>query len=114
METATDIISLLVGLIVGAFCGALSAIMLSRQRREGEFLEGLPRCPVPPPSPGAEPVMFYYEDAVDAWVPVPDELAQYLHQVLDEDDLGHHERAIIRLKKVYLTREEFDALKDAN
>jgi hypothetical protein len=52
------------------------------------------------------PYLFYYEDAVDSWVPMPDKLENFM-LAEDQPDIEEIE---VRFKRVDMTDEEFDAL----
>jgi len=51
------------------------------------------------------PRLFYWEEAVDAWCPVPVDIC-----VLDPEDLDEGEVTTIQFKRVDMTDAEFDAL----
>lgn len=52
------------------------------------------------------PYLFYLEEAVDAWLPAPKELAM----LLSETSLAESEITSIEFKRIDLTDEEFDSL----
>ena len=53
------------------------------------------------------PYLFYYEDAVDCWIPVPDKLENII-SVSDNMDVG--EFIEIKFNRVDLTDREYDNL----
>lgn len=52
------------------------------------------------------PYLFYYEDAVDAWVPVPAEIAM----IISTTSLDDKEKISIEFKRIDLTDEEYAAI----
>lgn len=50
-----------------------------------------------------KPILFYYEDALDCWIPA-DNLSAYDHEEVGEFEL--------RFKVVWMNQTEFDALED--
>ncbi len=52
------------------------------------------------------PYLFYYEDAVDAWVPAPDEIAM----IISTTSLDDKEKISIEFKRIDLTDEEYAAI----
>lgn len=52
---------------------------------------------------------FYWEEAVDAWVPAPDRLENI---ILDEDDLDAGEDIEIRFRVMEMTDHEFESMKE--
>jgi len=52
------------------------------------------------------PYLFYYEDAFDAWVPAPAEIAM----ILSTTSLGENEKLSIEFKRIDLTDEEYSAI----
>lgn len=53
-----------------------------------------------------KPRLFYWEEAIDRWVPVPKE-TEY---IINTDCLGDGDVEEIQFKRVDMTDEEFDAL----
>lgn len=53
--------------------------------------------------------LFYYEEAVNAWVPAPEKI----EHILGVDNFGGDETIEIEFKVVNLTDEELDNLPDA-
>lgn len=54
-----------------------------------------------------KPRLFYYEIALDAWIPVPEKTNEMVNTDLFESE---EERLEIEFKCVYMTDEEFDNL----
>jgi hypothetical protein len=56
---------------------------------------------------GKKPRLFYYEDAVDAWIPAPEQI----EDILDIDSFSFDEEVIkIRFKRFDMTDHELDNL----
>lgn len=50
--------------------------------------------------------LFYYEDAVNAWVPVPEKV----ESIIDSDNLDESEETEIRFKRFDMTEVEFSQI----
>ena len=50
--------------------------------------------------------LFYYEDSVNAWVPVPDKVSE----IFDFDSYKDGQEVELRLQFAEMTQEEFDAI----
>jgi len=64
------------------------------------------------PADGKQPRLFYFEDAVNAWAPVPaaleDGLLDWLYYELEGDDSAQPEP--VQFRRDFLTDDEFDAI----
>ena len=52
------------------------------------------------------PYLFYYEEAINAWVPVPDKM----ENLMSAEDQPEIEEIEIRFKRIDMTDEEIDSL----
>jgi hypothetical protein len=53
--------------------------------------------------PLLKPYLFYFEEAVNAWVPAPKEVSA----IIDTDNLGESEDQEIKFKRFDMTEDEF-------
>jgi len=53
------------------------------------------------------PYLFYYEEAVDSWIPAPDKTE---HIIATEDQLEDGEKIEIEFKRVDMTDDEYDSM----
>ena len=56
--------------------------------------------------PSLESFLFYWEEAVDAWVPCPNET----FSIIDTDNIDEGEEREIRFKHFRMTKAEYDSL----
>lgn len=56
--------------------------------------------------PLVKPYLFYYEDAVNAWVPVPDKV----ENIISTDNLSESEDLEIKFKRFDMSEDEFKAI----
>jgi hypothetical protein len=64
-----------------------------------------------------KPRLFYYEEAVDAWIPVPFRFVAHaaygIPGIIDAENLDKGEECTIKIKRVDLTDKQFNNLPEA-